>query len=245
MDSVDVKFVLVETSHPGNIGGAARAMKNMCLDQLALVNPNRYPSADATSRASGADDILMNAGIHETVDQALEGCAFVMGTSARPRGLYIPELTPKQCAERILAESTQGKVAVLFGREDSGLTNGELDRCNALMRIPTSQEYSSLNLAAAVQVLSYELMIQRGEAPLQRPIGEGERRHPLANADEMEGLFNHIEESIIATGFLDPENPRQVMRRLRRLFNRADVDRNEVNILRGILTSVQETVRKV
>ncbi|MBT8005936.1 MAG: tRNA (cytosine(32)/uridine(32)-2'-O)-methyltransferase TrmJ, partial [Gammaproteobacteria bacterium] len=123
--------------------------------------------------------------------------------------------------------------------------NGELDRCNALMRIPTSQEYSSLNLAAAVQVLSYELMIQRGEAPLQRPIGEGERRHPLANADEMEGLFNHIEESIIATGFLDPENPRQVMRRLRRLFNRADVDRNEVNILRGILTSVQETVRKV
>ncbi len=245
MESVDIRFVLVETSHPGNIGGAARAMKNMCLDQLALVNPNRFPSADATSRASGADDILMKASVHETVDQALEGCAFVVGTSARPRGLYIPELTPKQCAERILAEAGQGKVGVLFGREDSGLTNGELDRCNVLMRIPTSQDYASLNLAAAVQVLAYELMVQRGEAPLARPIGEGERRYPLATADEMEGLYTHIEETIIATGFLDPENPRQVMRRLRRLFNRADVDQNEINILRGILSSVQDCTDKV
>ncbi|HIJ23118.1 MAG: RNA methyltransferase [Gammaproteobacteria bacterium] len=245
MDSVDVRFVLVETSHPGNIGGAARAMKNMCLDQLALVNPNRYPSADATSRASGADDILMNASLHETLDQALEGCALVVGTSARPRGLYIPELTPKQCAEKILLEAHQGKVAVLFGREDSGLSNGELDRCNMLMRIPTSQDYSSLNLAAAVQVLAYELMVQRGEAPLQRPIGDEERRHPLASANEMEGLFNHIEQTIIATEFLDPQNPRQVMRRLRRLFNRADVDRNEINILRGILTSVRTSLDKV
>lgn len=245
MESVDLKFVLVETSHPGNIGGAARAMKNMCLQQLALVNPKRYPSADATSRASGADDILMHATVHETVDQALEGCAFVVGTSARPRGLYIPELTPKQCAEKILTESREGRVAVLFGREDSGLSNSELDRCNVLMRIPTSQEYASLNLAAAVQVLAYELMLQRGDAPLQRPIGEGERRYPLASADQMEGLFSHIEETIIATEFLDPENPRQVMRRLRRLFNRADVDQNEINILRGILTSVQESLSKV
>ncbi len=245
MESVDVRFVLVETSHPGNIGGAARAMKNMCLQQMALVNPNRYPSADATSRASGADDILMNANVHETVDQALEGCSFVVGTSARPRGLYIPELPPRQCAEKILAESQHGKVGVLFGREDSGLTNGELDRCNALMRIPTSQEYASLNLAAAVQVLAYELMVQRGEAPLQRPIGEGERRYPLASAEQMEGLFSHIEETIIQTEFLDPENPRQVMRRLRRLFNRADVNQNEINILRGILTSIQVSIRKV
>lgn len=245
MDAVDVKFVLVETSHPGNIGGAARAMKNMCLQQLALVNPNRFPSADATSRASGADDLLMAAGVHQQLDEALEGAAFVVGTSARPRGLYIPELTPKQCAERILQESQQGKVAVLFGREDSGLTNGELDRCNVLMRIPTSEDYASLNLAAAVQVLAYELMVQRGEAPLERPIGEGERRYPLATADEMEGLYHHIEETIITTGFLDPENPRQVMRRLRRLFNRADVDQNEINILRGILSSVQDHTGKV
>jgi len=136
-------------------------------------------------------------------------------------------------------------VAVLFGREDSGLSNGELDRCNMLMRIPTSQDYSSLNLAAAVQVLAYELMVQRGEAPLQRPIGDEERRHPLASANEMEGLFNHIEQTIIATEFLDPQNPRQVMRRLRRLFNRADVDRNEINILRGILTSVRTSLDKV
>jgi tRNA (cytidine32/uridine32-2'-O)-methyltransferase len=245
MKSVDVRFVLVETSHPGNIGGAARAMKNMCLQQLALVNPARFPCADATARASGADDILMAATLHESVDQALEGCRVVIGTSARPRGLYIPELTPRQCAEKILAESQQGTVAVLFGREDSGLSNAELDRCNALMRIPTGQEYTSLNLAAAVQVLAYELMVQRGEAPLQRPIGEGERRYPLASAEEMEGLYRHIEETIIATGFLDPDNPRQVMRRLRRLFNRADVDQNEINILRGILSSVQTTTKRV
>jgi len=133
---------------------------------------------------------------------------------------------------------------VLFGREDSGLTNGELDRCNLLMRIPTSDHYSSLNLAAAVQVLAYELMVQRGEAPLKRAVGAGVRSAPPANAEEMAGLFSHIESTITATEFLDPENPRQVMRRLRRLFNRAEVDQNEINILRGILSSVQTTIEK-
>ncbi len=242
---LDIRFVLVETSHPGNIGGVARALKNMCLDQLVLVNPNRFPSADATSRASGADDILMQAQVSDSVDEALQGCGLVVGTSARPRGLYIPELTPRECAAKLIAEAAHTPVAVLFGREDSGLTNAELDRCNLLMRIPTSQEYSSLNLAAAVQVLAYELMIQRGEAPLKRAIGEGERRrYPLASAEQMEGLYHHIEETIVVSGFLDPDNPRQVMRRLRRLFNRAEVDQNEVNILRGILSSFQATADK-
>ncbi len=245
MKQIDLRIVLVETSHPGNIGATARAMKNMALDQLALVNPARFPCAEATARASGADDILMHATVHQELDQALEGCNVVIGTSARPRSLYIPELIPEACAEKILQESRHGTVAVLFGREDSGLTNGELDRCNTLMRIPTSETYSSLNLAAAVQVLAYELMVQRIDTE-QSAIGESasERRHPLASADEMEGLFEHIERTITTTGFLDPENPRQVMRRLRRLFNRADVDQNEINILRGILTSVETSAQR-
>lgn len=233
--------MLVETSHPGNIGGAARAMKNMSLDQLVLVNPKQFPCAEATSRASGADDILMNASVVKTVDEALDGCSLVIGTTARPRNLYLPELDPRECAERVMDESLKGEVAVLFGREDSGLSNEELDRCNLLMRIPTSQDYSSLNLGAAVQVLAYELMMQRG-TQLKRPVGEVVRQYPLATADEMEGLFGHIEKVIIETGFLDPENPRQVMRRLRRLFNRAEVDHNEINILRGILTSINSNM---
>lgn len=237
MNQLGVRFVLVETSHPGNIGSTARAMKNMSLEQLVLVNPKQFPCAEATSRASGADDILMNATVARTVDEALEGCSLVIGTTARPRSMYLPELDPRECARRIVDESSRGEVAVLFGREDSGLSNEELDRCNLLMRIPTSQEYSSLNLGAAVQVLAYELMMQRG-AQLKRPVGEAARQYPLATADEMEGLFGHIERVIIDTGFLDPENPRQVMRRLRRLFNRAEVDHNEINILRGILTSI-------
>jgi len=244
-DIMNVKFVLVETSHPGNIGAAARAMKNMSLQQIALVRPKQFPHAEATARASGADDLLMNATVHETLDEALEGVSLVIGTTARPRSLYLPELDPRGCAERIAAESEQGEVAVLFGREDSGLSNEELDRCNLLMRIPTNPDYSSLNLGAAVQVLAYELSMTAGPVEMKRPVGEGERRYPLASAEEMEGLYRHLEETIIATGFLDPDNPRQVMRRLRRLYNRAEVDRNEVNILRGILTSVQEQIRKV
>lgn len=245
MSEINVRFVLVETSHPGNIGAAARAMKNMCLTQLALVRPNQFPSADATSRASGADDLLMSATVHESLDEALEGCSLVVGTTARPRSLYLPELDARGCAQRIIAESAEGSVAVLFGREDSGLSNEELDRCNLLMRIPTSQDYSSLNLGSAVQVLAYELMVESGSAALERAIGQGSRPYPLASAEEMEGLFQHIEETIVATGFLDPENPRQVMRRLRRLFNRAEVDHNEINILRGILTSMQNSLREV
>ncbi len=245
MSEINVRFVLVETSHPGNIGAAARAMKNMCLTRLALVRPNRFPSADATSRASGADDLLMSATVHESLDEALEGCTLVIGTTARPRSLYLPELDARGAAQRIIAESAEGAVAVLFGREDSGLSNEELDRCNLLMRIPTSEDYSSLNLGSAVQVLAYELMVESGIAPLKRGIGQGSRLYPLASAEEMEGLFHHIEETIIATGFLDPENPRQVMRRLRRLFNRAEVDHNEINILRGILASMQNSLREV
>ena len=244
-----IKFILMETSHPGNIGAAARALKNMSLDQLVLVNPKQFPSAEATSRASGADDILYNATVTDSLDQALEGCSLVIGTTARPRSLYLPELNPRECAEKIEQEIKQESVqegdapdvAILFGREDSGLSNEELDRCNILMRIPTSQEYSSLNLAAAIQVLAYELMMLRG-AELKKPIGNSERLYPLATADEMGGFFDHIEKTIVDTGFLDPDNPRQVMRRLRRLFNRAEVDRNEINIMRGILTSIRERI---
>ncbi len=236
----NIRFILVESSHAGNIGGAARALKNMALSQLTLVRPQtRFPSAEATARASGADDLLMQARLCDRVEEAIADCTLVVGTSARPRGLYLPEQDPRSCAAEMLRAAEQGPVGVLFGRERSGLTNAELDHCQLLLRIPTSDRYSSLNLAAAVQVLAYELMLQRGESLLSRPIGAESRRYPPATAGEMAGLYDHIEESIIASGFLDPDNPGQVMRRLRRLFNRAAVDRNEVNILRGILSSMQ------
>ncbi len=241
IDPNHIKFVLVETSHPGNIGAAARAMKNMSLSRLALVTPKQFPHADATARASGADDLLERAEIHDSIESAVADCAFVVGTSARPRHLYIPEYTPRECAEKLALESQEQPVAILFGREDSGLSNTELDFCNAQMRIPTNPDYSSLNLGAAVQVMAYEMMLQ---CEADQPAAEIVRENPLATQDEMEGFYAHLEQVITKTGFFDPDNPGQMMRRLRRLYQRAQVDRNEMNILRGILTSVQQSGKR-
>ena len=231
-----IRIVLVATSHPGNIGAAARAMKTMCLEDLVLVNPAEFPHADAVARASGAGDILERARVVATLDEALTGCALVAGSSARRRDIGPPELAPQECAMRLTAAAARQDVALVFGRERTGLTNEELDRCNLLVNIPANPDYSSLNLAAAVQVLCYELMLARAAAPA---VTTDELDTPLATADEMERLYEHLESAARETGFLDPAKPKLLMRRLRRLFNRAQPDQNEVNILRGLLSALQ------
>jgi TrmH family RNA methyltransferase len=232
-----VRIVLVNTSHPGNIGAAARAMKTMGLGRLVLVNPETFPHADATSRASGADDLLARAQVCETLDEALAGCGLVIGASARARRVGVPQLDPRQCASRLLDESRNAEVAVLFGREHSGLTNEELSRCHYHMHIPTNPEYGSLNLAAAVQVLAYELrMTSRERQGLEEA---GEPSESAASVEHLESFYANLHDTLVEIGFLDPNNPRIMMRRLRRLFNRARPSDVEINILRGILAAAQ------
>lgn len=234
-----VRVVLSHTSHPGNIGATARAMKTMGLHDLRLVNPERFPDADATARASGADDVLAAARVCDDIDDALAGCHFVVGASARSRRIACPVVSPADCASRVIEESGQGDVAILFGCERSGLDNDELDRCHNLVQIPTSPEYASLNLAAAVQIICYEVFLAEAGTDVHSP-GE----HRPVKAEEMERLYAHMEETLVELEFLDRSNPRLLMRRLRRLFNRARPDANEVNILRGILTAAQQTRRR-
>src|SRR5579863_3001251 len=191
-----IRIVLVETSHPGNIGAAARAMKTMALTRLVLVNPAEFPHADASARASGAVDVLEGAEVVTTLDEALTGCALVAGTSARRRGIGPPELMPRECAARLMSAAAERDVALLFGRERIGLTNEELGRCHFLVNIPSNPDYGSLNLAAAVQVLGYEFMLVQGRAP-----AAAESEEVPATAEEMEKLFLHIEAAALETGF--------------------------------------------
>lgn len=229
----NTRIVLVNTSHPGNIGAAARAMKNMGLNQLYLVDPQLFPSAEATARASGADDLLATARCVDRLDSALAGAGLVIGASARSRTLPVPMLNPRQCAELVEQQAEDTQCAVVFGRERTGLTNDELDRCHHLVQIPTNPDYPSLNVAAAVQVIAYELRVAAGI-----PLAKAEKNQRFATADEMELFYQHLEKTLIEIDFLDPDNPRQLMRRLRRLFGRVRPNENEVNILRGILTAV-------
>jgi len=231
----NIRIVLVNTTHPGNIGGAARAMKNMCLDRLYLVQPNGFPSAEATARASGADDVLAKAVVCESLEEALTGCRFVIGTSARSRRLSLPIENPRQSAARLAHEAEQGEVALVFGREHSGLSNEELEKCHYLVHIPTNPDYSSLNLAAAVQVLSYELMMVNPEERHQMT----EESREVVPVDEMESFYSHLEETLLQLNFLDANHPRKLMRRLRRVYDRARPDKTEMNILRGMLAAAQ------
>lgn len=235
-----LRVVLIETSHPGNIGAAARAMKVMGLSRLYLVRPQQFPCAEATARASGADDLLTRAVVCDSLDEALTGCSLVLGASARLRSLSWPLSDARSAAQRAAAAAVAGQeVALVFGREHSGLSNDELQRCHFLLHIPANPDYSSLNLAAAVQVVSYELrMALLGGEPPAPDAGD------YASADELESFYTHLEQTLIAVGFLDPANPRQVMARLRRLYNRARTERVELNILRGILTETQKKLRR-
>jgi len=233
-----VRIVLVGTTHPGNIGAVARAMKNMGLSDLLLVNPRHFPHEEATARASGAEDVLQATRVAQSLIDAIGDCHFVAGSSARPRTIGWPTVSPRTCAERLHQESRLGNVAAVFGPEKAGLTNDDLDRCHTLMTIPTVPGFSSLNLAMAVQVLCYELRVAETHgAATERP-----REMPLASVAELERFYAHLEQVLTASGFLDPDNPRYLMRRLRRLIARAEPDRNEINILRGILASLESGV---
>lgn len=230
-----VRIVLVETTHPGNIGGAARAMKNMGLDELVLVNPSKFPDGEATARAAGADDLLKNAKIVKDLPAALAGCDWVFGSGAHERSLKWPLINPEESAQKILA-APQRKAALVFGRESSGLTNEELALCHFHIKIPTVEDFSSLNLAAAVQVLTYALRAAWVGKNNNTAI---EPREAIASMEELNGFFEHLEQTLIAVEFLDPKQPKRLMRRLRRLYQRAEPDQTEINILRGILAAVQ------
>jgi TrmH family RNA methyltransferase len=241
--AMSIRIVLVETSHPGNIGAVARAMKNMGLSDLRLVNPKYFPHEDATARASGASDILKRAVVTETLAEALTDCVYVAGASARSRTINWPCMGPRDCAERMIREIANGTVAAVFGPEKTGLHNDDLDLCHTLLTIPTDPGFSSLNLAMAVQVITYELRVA---STLRAPgmLDEGpvfDVEAPPATSEEMERFYEHLEDVLRDIRFLDPDNPRHLMRRMRRLFIRARPDNNEINILRGILTAVDRT----
>jgi len=235
-----IRIVLVGTTHPGNIGAVARAMKNMGLDDLALVNPRHFPHDDAIARASGATDVLDTAKVVSSLSEALTDCVYVAGASARSRTINWPSMGPRDCAERMMLEGKEGVVAAVFGPENSGLNNDDLDLCHTLLTIPTVPGFSSLNLGMAVQVLTYELRVaSRVDG------GPGfESESPPATGDEMEHFYSHLERVLTDIQFLDPDNPRLLMRRMRRMFIRARPDKSEVNILRGFLSAVDRTREK-
>jgi len=234
-----VKIVLVETSHPGNIGATARAMKNMGLCRLSLVRPNQFPSSEATARASGADDVLYRAEICADLPQAIAGIPLVIGASARDRSIPWPVLTPAECARKIVANS--GQAAIVFGREHSGLTNEELDLCGYLLRIPTNPHFASLNVAAAVQLAAYELRLAALAGIPTQPVRTAD---PPALAQELAHFYAHLEQTLVELDFLNPQKPKKLMRRLHRLFNRVELRASEVAILRGMLTAAQRAAEQ-
>jgi tRNA/rRNA methyltransferase len=230
-----VRIVLVATSHPGNVGAAARAMHTMGLARLVLVAPRRFPDPEADARASGATDVLRNAVVVSTLDEALRGAALTVGLSARPREFAGRVLDARAAAEEAIAHAQRDEVALVFGTEMSGLSNDELARCGVVATIPANPAYSSLNLAAAVQVIAYELRV----SALGRDVWDAPR-FAAATHDEIEGLYLHGTRTLTAMRFLDPRLPRRLLPRLRRMFARAGLEREEVNILRGILARIDE-----
>ncbi len=250
-----IRIILVETSHSGNIGAVARAMKNMGLGNLWLVNPASFPDETSYARAAGASDVLDRAQVVASLDEALADCVLVMGTSARGRKVPWPVIAPPQAAVTATEASQQGPVAMVFGRENHGLSNEELQRCHYHIHIPSNPDYSSLNLSMAVQVISYELRMHflRGleeveSSPyLESMVAPGDRGWdvPPAAVNDVEGFFGHLEQVLVDVDFHRRNNPRQLMTRLRRLFQRARLDQMEINILRGILTSVQKAAGKL
>lgn len=237
----NLNFVLMETSHPGNIGSSARAMKVMGLRSLHLVQPKQFPHAEATALASGAQDVLDQAVQHESVDQAIANGRLVLGTSARMRSLSWPQLDAREAAALAWKEAQQGPVYLLFGRESSGLSNEEMQRCHYLVHIPTADDYSSLNLSQAVQVMSYEMRMAalKTHQPLVTPAD-----YDPVGDERMESLFEHLEQALYDLRFLDPTHPKRLMLRLRRLLLRARPDINEYNIIRGILSAIEKYTAK-
>ncbi len=233
--------MLVGTTHPGNIGAAARAMKVMGLERLYLVSPLKFPSSEATAMASSADDVLENAVTVDSFMDAIAGCSLVLGTTARLRSLPQPLLDPRTAAGRVASEAGQHELALVFGREKSGLSNEEAKHCHALINIPTSERYSSLNLAQAVQILAYEVHLALlGGGPGETLPADWQ---PVAH-ERLEIYFQRLEESLLAIRFLNPDQPKRLMQRLRRLYLRARPDENEFNILSGIVSRTLGAVRE-
>jgi tRNA (cytidine32/uridine32-2'-O)-methyltransferase len=234
-DLAAIRIVLVEPSHPGNIGAAARAMKNMGLAHLYVVNPGRFPDPQAQWRAAGAQDVLKNVTVCETLDDAVADCHWIAATSARNRRIPWPSGDIREVAPQVLGAAGQGTVALLFGRETDGLTNDELQRCHLHIQIPATPEYSSLNLAMAVQVVCYELYLASGVHTTAPQAWD----RPMASAADIEGMMVHLEQVLTDKGFIDSVNPGQTMTRLRRMFTRVGLDATEVQMMRGILTQFE------
>lgn len=232
-----VRVVLSHTSHPGNIGAAARAMKTMGLSRLVLVNPAHFPHADAEAFATGATDLLENVLVCDSLDEALAGTVLAVAATARHRDLAHEVVDCREACSRLVGEAASGEVALVFGTERSGLTASEVSRCQWIAMIPTNWQYSSLNLAQAVQVFAYELRMSAvGEQVYSQHLSE------LATHDEAEGFYRQLEDAFYATGFLDPKVPKRLMQRMRRLFARARMEKTEVNILRGFLSAIKSKV---
>ena len=239
MISTDIRIVLVEPSHPGNIGAVARAMKNMALDQLVLVNPKQFPHSEATARASGADDVLANARVVSSVREALDGCGFVAATTSRDRDQYFRVADVRDAAERLVVESRRTPAAVLFGAERTGLTNEDLEASHVLIRIPANEAYLSLNLAMAVQLVAYEIFRAKGVRVETAPGAAA-----MAAPEDMERMYVHLAEVLEEIDFRDrTPGGTNLMSRIRRFMQRAELDKNEVNIVRGILTAMQKRRR--
>ncbi len=234
-------IVMIQTSHPGNIGSAARAMKTMGIHDLRLVNPTRFHSPETKALASGADDILENARLCSTLQEALADCHYVIGTSARnERSLRWPQMDARECGQWVAKHLPKQKIALVFGRERTGLTNDELEHCQALVHIPMAFDFFSLNIAAAIQIICYECMMAvRQTAKPCEEANANELDEEPATAAAMESFFTHLESTLVEVEYLDPENPRLLMRRLRRLYGRITPTQSEVNILRGMLAAFQ------
>jgi tRNA/rRNA methyltransferase len=230
------RVVLCQTSHPGNIGSAARAMKTMGLNHLYLVKPDKFPDAHATALSTGAADLLENAVVTETLTEALTGCAFAIGMSARKRGLSHELVNIRTAAAKAMEIAATQPVALVFGTEMSGLSNAELDHCQLLAMIQANPDYSSLNLAAAVQIMCYELRMAALDETTITPNTTPE----YATIDSLEGFYAHLEETLLHIGYLNPSHPKKLMERMRRIYARAALEKEEVNLLRGVLTLTQE-----
>jgi tRNA/rRNA methyltransferase len=235
----NVRVVLCETSHPGNIGAAARAMKTMGLSTLHLVRPKRFPDPEATWRATSANDVLDAAKVSASLDEALHGAVFAVACSARRRDVAVAGVDARAAAARLIEIARTQPVALVFGNESYGLTTEDVNRCQLLASIPANPRFSSLNLAAAVQVFAYELRMAAVVEPGSAPAAPA-----LATHDEVEGFYGHLEQTMAEVGFLDPEHPKKLMPRIRRLFARAQLEPEEVNILRGILKALSHPKKR-
>jgi tRNA (cytidine32/uridine32-2'-O)-methyltransferase len=233
----NIKIVMVGTTHPGNIGAAARAMHNMCIANLTLVDPQCPIGEIAYARASGANAVLDNRQTCDQLAQAVADCNYVIATSARHRSLAWPELDPEGLAVKLSSMDENDRVALVFGREHSGLTNDELQLCNYMVSIPTNPEFSSLNLASAIQVLCYEIYRRQASQPA---VKAPEPQDMRASSGEVERYFEHLQQVLESTGFMDPKQPGLIMQRLRRLYLRSELTRNEINILRGMLSAIEK-----